>query len=1407
MRYAIVLLHLLFSCGLLSAAQAFQPEIINPLTESWRWRHFPELEGKGVSSIVEDQNGVVWFGVNDGVVEYDGYAWKWHQEKDGLPASPVEQVYAAKNGNIYAGTAAGLYVYKGSRWEKVFSTAGLHIGYRQIRELSNGSLMLSSHIGMFEIQADGALRVITSAHNKEALASHLPQASWLVLPKSILGEENFLDISDMIEVSPSQVWMSITLSNISRVIAFDLADLSDRELDNYTVIEPGKTSPGFGETQKFLRAQDGSIWMINTSTHVGLHRYNQGRWDYIELSDRFGGDEYTTDIIQTTDGTIWIGMLGKLLTWKNEQWEQYKSPEFKIPASRLLLTESRLRHIWIGGYRSKIFRLDYSSSRWESYRNLNFQCDTRSGVRYFLDVHGRVIRQTEDTWLAYDAEDGLMNAPVKVLVSSKGTVWAAGSHNGVAATAYLDGDHWVTETHPNLSWGIDYRAVFEASDGSIWFGGSVDFFREKGQFGGVLQLKHPGTANQEWVYHRYNQNGLTQSNAYGVAQSPDGRIWIGGGNLFYYDGQQWGRPEQHDLRQYINIVSSTPGMLVAGSRFYGIFIYDGKTWQKFDTESGLSSNTIISLYADGPGSIWAATENDISHFDGQGWVNQVFPPEMTMSHEGGHLARSQDGAIWINKSSREWKRRAFTYNKISTEMSDGFVTYRYLPDNNHPETSVDLFSEEVSAQGNMLVSWSGEDYFGDTPDERLLFSYRLNGGEWSPYTSATHHSFMDLRSGQYTLEVRARDMDFNVDPTPVVIRFLVHPPVWQQSWFIGLMLVFLLTIGIFEYRIITKKQKLERLNVSLNRINAQLQEKNSQVLTQQQQILLQKKALEQSNQNLECQNLEIQHQRDQLEEMVAQVEALSRSKINFFTNISHELRTPLTLILGPVSQLRRSGPGSQTPLLDIIERNASRLLILINQLLEMRRIEENTLELDPSKGNLAQFLEEIMQLFQELAREKHIHLSFDNQCHNALAVFDADKVEKIVANLLSNAFKHTPEGGKIAISLREDNATRIEGKAFVLSVADTGQGIAPRKLERIFERYYSSGQQDHSSGIGLSYIKDLVNLHQGQIDVWSEEGKGTTFQVTLPALLESVERPADLPAPAHLSGWDVRQLSVPQNRKQHGTAATDNEQTPRLLLVEDNPDMLDFLGNLLGSKYRILKAINGREGLQIARNHPVDLILSDVMMPEMDGLEFCNQLKSDLNTSHIPVVLLTAKGLEEHLMDGYETGADDYIVKPFNPELLEIRIENLLSQRRQLWDKFNREFALTPKAVKLTSPDEELLHRIVEIMEEHIMDAEFNVNKMCEMVNLSHMHFIRKVKQLTGKKPVELLKTYRLKRAKDLLQQNKANISEVAYMVGYDLPNSFSRAFKKIYGLSPSEYVESLARGETRSFAQSPYQP
>lgn len=1408
MRYyilAVILLLLSFSFQL-KAAQPYTPEIANPITESWRWRHFPELEGKGVRCIVEDVSGIVWFGVNEGVIEYNGYEWKWHNEENGLLGSPVEQLYASKNGAIYATTSKGLFTYKNNRWHLIFSLQGTpDMTFFQIRELSNGNLMLCTRFGVIEIQKNRLFRVFTSNVNRQTLAGSLKNATWVMLPEEVMNNGSFLDISDILEPQTGSIWMSVTVEGHSRILQFNPNKISGETIRDYTIINSNGPYP-FGETQKMLKTQDNSIWIVNTSTNVGIHKYDGKRWDYIELSDLFGGDEFSTDIVQSSDGTIWVGALGKLYTYKNGNWEMYKSPNFKIPANRLMLTQSRNNNIWIGGHKSKVFRLDYSSSRWITYKNLNFQCESNRNEQWFLDVKGRVIKRLGNNWIAYNATDGLMDAPVRLIVTSRGQVWAAGSHNGVAATAYYDDGKWHRQLHPKLSWGIDYRAVFEARDGSLWFGGSVDFFKEKGQLGGVLQLKNPTEKEFNWIHHKYHENGLLQSNAYGIGQSPDGRIWIGGGNLYYFDGQTWDRPDQAYLRQFVNIVKSTNNLLLVGSRYYGIFIYDGKEWKQYDTESGLSSNTIISLHADSPTSIWAATENDIARFDGHLWVNQMFPPEMNMNLEGGAILRSYDGAIWINKSSREWKRRAFTYNKMPNEANRGFVAYRYMPDNNPPETMIDLFSEEVSPAGNMLVSWSGEDFFGDTPDERLFFSYRINGGEWSPFTGETHHSFVNLSSGNYTLEVRARDMDLNIDPTPVSVNFVVNPPVWKQPWFISLMLAFLLTIGIFEYRIITKKQKLEKLNNSLNIINGELQNKNDQVLKQQEQILAQKQALEKSNHNLEEQNLEIQYQHDKLEEMVIQVEELSKSKINFFTNISHELRTPLTLILGPVEQLQNPdysvNEKERKRLLDIVERNAYRLLKLINQLLEMRRIEDNTLELHLSKGNLAQYLAEITDLFDNLAREKHIHLSFQNRCHNAMTAFDPDKIEKMVANLLSNAFKHTPEGGRITVALDEHTSSSASEKSFKITVEDTGAGIQSKKLAQIFERYYSEAQDQVSSGIGLSYIKELVELHQGHIEVQSEEGKGTVFTIFIPAGLavndNNLEKITIEPERLQVTNWEVHHLVMLGGRVVGGDSVINsNTSSQRILVVEDNEDMLDFLTGLLSRKYTVLKACNGLEGLRMAQNHHIDLILSDVMMPEMNGLEFCHRIKTDFATSHIPVVLLTAKGMEEHIMEGYETGADDYVVKPFNPQLLEVRIENLLNQREQLRKKFNRDFALTPKEVKLTSPDEELMNRIVEIMEEHITDSEFNVNKMCEMVHLSHMHFIRKVKQLTGKKPIDLLKSYRLKRAKDLLKQNKTNISEVAYMVGYDLPNSFSRAFKKEFGFSPTEYLESL--GHTSS--------
>jgi DNA-binding response OmpR family regulator len=364
-----------------------------------------------------------------------------------------------------------------------------------------------------------------------------------------------------------------------------------------------------------------------------------------------------------------------------------------------------------------------------------------------------------------------------------------------------------------------------------------------------------------------------------------------------------------------------------------------------------------------------------------------------------------------------------------------------------------------------------------------------------------------------------------------------------------------------------------------------------------------------------------------------------------------------------------------------------------------------------------------------------------------------------------------------------------------ITIEDTGCGIHEDDLQHIYERFFASDLQKvdpNSSGIGLSYTKELIDLLQGDIQVESELGVGTKFKVYLPCIY-ATNAAMDVSAvsPLKIAQKEAETLmkTLSDSPQTQQAESCGDMQRKKLLIVEDHKDMQLFVESILADKYEVIKADNGVEGLKKANTHTIDLIVSDVMMPEMDGLTFCKKIKSNIATSHIPVLLLTAKVLDESRIKGFEEGADAYLTKPFNPDLLLARIDNLFQQRELLKTAFNRDFMLTPEKVQLTSPDEELLQKIVEIMEEHMEDTDFNVNQMCKMVHLSHMHFIRKVKQLTGKKPIDLLKSFRLKRAKDLLLQNKLTISETAYKVGYDLPNSFSRAFKKEFGMSPKEFV------------------
>ena len=510
---------------------------------------------------------------------------------------------------------------------------------------------------------------------------------------------------------------------------------------------------------------------------------------------------------------------------------------------------------------------------------------------------------------------------------------------------------------------------------------------------------------------------------------------------------------------------------------------------------------------------------------------------------------------------------------------------------------------------------------------------------------------------------------------------------------------------------------------------------------------------------------------------------IDRMKSRFFANISHEFRTPLTLILGPVQQLLKQASSSEV--IDhrktkhsatLIQRNANRLLDLVNQLLDLSKLESGNMDLKLSRGDIIAFLKGIVFSFESLAEIKQIrfHTHFPNRTIET--AFDQDKLEKVLTNLLSNAFKFTPEEGDISveISMLKDASNNF----LSIIIRDNGMGIPEEQLEHIFERFYQvEGNEIQGTGIGLALTHELIELQQGKITVSSEVGKGSVFTVLLPISEEVAEKRA-IPfiEPESVASVIVDPESV----------ASDSDGNT-LLLVEDNSDVRAFIAGQLNEKYDLLQAENGKKGFQAACKHIPDLIITDVMMPVMDGNELTQKLKEDEKTSHIPVIMLTAKAGKESRIEGLETGADDYLIKPFDGEELLVRIKNLIEQRKKLRERFKKDITLKPKDIAITSADERFLKKLISIIEERIDDEMLSVEALASEVALSRSQLHRKLKALTDHSPSTFMRSIRLKRAKAMLEQKAAGIAEIAYLVGFSSPTYFSKCFKDEFGFSPNE--------------------
>ena len=520
-------------------------------------------------------------------------------------------------------------------------------------------------------------------------------------------------------------------------------------------------------------------------------------------------------------------------------------------------------------------------------------------------------------------------------------------------------------------------------------------------------------------------------------------------------------------------------------------------------------------------------------------------------------------------------------------------------------------------------------------------------------------------------------------------------------------------------------------------------------------------------------------------------EEINQMKMRFFINISHELRTPLTLILAPLQDIINKISDRWTRnQLEYIQRNANRLLHLVNQLMDYRRAELGVFELKVKKANAYQLIQENFLFYDKLARHKKITYTLHSELEDKEVLFDANYLELIVNNLLSNAFKYTESGQSITVTLKEENGWLL------LQVSDTGIGIPINKQGKIFERFYQIESEHVGSGIGLSLVQRLIELHHGRIELDSEENKGSTFSVYLPQDL-SVYKPSELASNNEqneeeqvYSTNSKAMYFIDTEKVENESVESGDKKRGTILIVEDNNEIRRYLSNGLADLFNTLEAGNGEEALEKLKDNEVDVIVTDVMMPVMDGIKLCKNVKQNIRTCHIPVIILSAKTDIKDQMEGLQMGADDYIPKPFSLAILTTKIQNMMRTRRRMLDKYAKSLEVEPEKITFNAMDEALLKRAMAIVEKNMDNIEFSTDEFAREMNMSRSNLHLKLKAITGESTIDFIRKIRFNEAAKLLKDGRYTVAEVSTMVGFNTPSYFATSFKKYFGCLPTEYIK-----------------
>lgn len=1324
------------------------------VAQSYQFKHLEVSDGlsnNSVNTICKDRDGFMWFGTTTGLNRYDGYTFKIYQHAENdpgsLPDNYITDIVEMPDGRFWVNTGRGYVLFDKEQDCFITDVTGF------MKNLESGGVPEQVFVDRegntcLSVAGEGCYRY--KEGGKRLFFSYVEHS----LPEH--GVTQIAECSDGL----------LLIYNTGLLVCLDRATLAIKwksdEIKKY--IPAGKTI----EFSLFVD-RDNCIWAYSL---MGIWAYDCGTKSWrTDLTAIWSSrpDVIIHAVAQDIEGRIWVGkdydgidVLEKE-TGKVTSLVAHDDNGRSLPHNTIYdLYADRDGIMWVGTYKKGVSYYSESIFKFNMYEWGDITCIEQADEnRLWLGTndHGillwnRSTGKAEPFWR--DAEGQLPNPVVSMLKSKDGKLWVGTFNGGLYC---MDGSRVRSykEGVGNTLASNNVWALVEDDKGRIWIT----------SLGGGLQCLEPVSGTFETY---------TSSNSALLENNVTSLCWVDNNTLFF------------------------------GTANQGVGMMDMRTREikKIQGQSGnvkLSNDAVNHVYKDSRGLVWIATREGLNVYDTR---RHVFLDLSSVAEAKGNfiaaITEDQERNMWVStsrkvirvtvasdgKGSYLFDSRAYNsedglqncdFNQRSIKtLHNGIIAIGglygvnvFAPDHirynkmlpNVMFTGLSLFDEAVkvgqSYGGRVLiekelndvenvefdykqnifsVSFASDNY--NLP-EKTQYMYKLEGfnNDWLTLPLGVHNvTFTNLAPGKYVLRVKAINSDGYVGIKEATLGIVVNPPFWM-SWWAYLLYAVGLVIVLFLARYRMLKREREKFHLQ------------------------------------------------QIENEVAKNEEINNMKFRFFTNVSHELRTPLTLIISPLEgMLKETTDELQSTRLQLMYRNAQRLLHLVNQLLDFRKGEMSTHQLSLSEGDIISYVHSVCNSFLLMADKKHIQFSFFSGIDTFSMAFDADKVGKIVMNLLSNAFKFTPEGGRVTVMIEH-----VAGTPDILEIkiADTGIGISDVDKEHIFERFYQAGhkgvEETTGNGIGLSLVRDFVTLHEGEVKVFDNIGMGSVFVIQFP--VKHVETQVQLPEETGMPAGDEEDKEM----KEEAREEMERKNFPLLLIVDDNEDFRIFMRYSLELQYRVKLAVNGKEAWEMMQEELPDLVISDVMMPQMDGNELCRLIKQDKRTAHIPVILLTARQNTEAKLEGLQTGADDYVTKPFNMTILVLRIRKLIELSR--YHRVTQGMIdPAPSEIVITSLDEKLIEKAIKYVEDNMSRTELSVEELSRELGMSRVHLYKKLLQITGKTPIEFIRVIRLKRAAQLLRESQLHVSEVAFEVGFNNPKYFSRYFKDEFGVLPSVYQE-----------------